>query len=101
MKKLMIALMVAGAFAVGCGDKASGSGAAAGSDSVGVAECDDYLKKMDACFAKDAASKAAMEPGLKTTRDSWKQMAASGGAAKDGLKQACSAAAAGIPANCK
>lgn len=103
MKKLMIALMMAGAFAVGCGEKGSGaeSGAAAAGDSVGVAECDDYLKKMEACFSKDAATKAAMEPSMKTTRDSWKQAAAAGGAAKDGLKQACTAAAAAIPANCK
>jgi len=101
MKKLMIGLMMAGVFAVGCGDKGSGSGAVAAGDSVGVAECDDYLKKMEACFSKDAATKAAMEPSMKTTRDSWKTAAASGGAAKDGLKQACTAAAAAIPANCK
>ena len=49
MNKLMIALMVAGAFAVGCGGEksgASGSGAAAGGDKIGVQECDDYIAKM-------------------------------------------------------
>jgi len=101
MKKLMIALMVAGAFAVGCGgDKsgASGSGAAAGGDKIGIQACDDYISKMEACFAKDPATKAAAEPGLKAQRDGWKQAAA---AAKEQTETACKAALANLPPNCK
>ena len=72
MNKLMMALMVAGAFAVGCGGEksgASGSGAAAGGDKIGVASCDEDISKMEACFAKDAATKPALEPGMTTMRD--------------------------------
>lgn len=104
MKKLMIALMVVGAFAAGCGSKegsGSGSGAAAAGDKVGIQACDDYITKMEACMAKDATTKAAMEQSFKTTRDAWKQAAAQGGAAKDALKQGCDAALAAIPPTCK
>lgn len=106
MKKLMIALMVAGAFAaVGCGgDKSSGSGsgAAAGGDKIGIAACDDYITKMEACLGKmDPAAKAATEQSFKQTRDAWKAAAAQGGAAKDALKQGCEAAVAAIPPTCK
>lgn len=105
MKKLMIALMVAGAFAVGCGgDKsgASGSGAAAGGDKIGIQACDDYITKMEACLGKmDPAAKAATETSFKQTRDAWKAAAAQGGAAKDALKQGCEAAVAAIPPTCK
>ena len=100
MNKLMIALMVAGAFAVGCGGEksgASGSGAAAGGDKIGVQECDDYIAKMEACFAKDPATKAAAEPGLNTARKAWKDAAAQGGPTKDALKTSCAAMMASVP----
>jgi hypothetical protein len=102
MKKLMVALLVAGAaVAVGCGEKAgSGSGAAAG-DKIGIQECDDYITKMEACMAKDPATKTASEAGFKQTRDAWKAAAAQGGAAKDALKQGCTAALQAIPPTCK
>ena len=104
MKKLMIVLMATGVFAVGCGDKGSGSGAAAaaGGDKVGIQACDDYITKMEACLGKmDPAAKAATETSFKQTRDAWKAAAAQGGAAKDALKQGCEAAVAAIPPNCK
>jgi hypothetical protein len=103
MKKMMIALLLAAGamvFTVGC-EKKPEEGAKAGGDSVGVAECDDYLKKMDACFAKDPATKTAMEGSLKQSRDAWKAAAASGGAAKDALKTSCKTMVDAIPANCK
>jgi hypothetical protein len=103
MKKLMIALMVAGVgiIAVGCGEKGSGS-AAAGGDKIGIQSCDDYITKMEACLGKmDAATKSATETSFKQTRDAWKQAAAQGGAAKDALKQGCDAALAAIPPTCK
>jgi hypothetical protein len=102
MKKLMIALMVAGVFAVGCGEKGSGSGAAAGAgDKIGVQACDDYITKMEACMGKDPAMKSASEAGFKTTRDAWKAAAAQGQAQKDALKTGCEAALASIPPTCK
>ena len=104
MKKLMIALMVAGAaLLVGCGEKASGSGSgAAAGDKIGIQACDDYISKMEACLGKmDPAAKAATETSFKQTRDAWKAAAAQGGAAKDALKQGCEAAVAAIPPTCK
>ena len=105
MKKLMIALMVAGAFAVGCGGEksgASGSGAAAGGDKIGIQACDDYITKMESCIGKmDPAAKAATEQSFKQTRDAWKAAAAQGGAAKDSLKLGCEASLAAIPVTCQ
>jgi hypothetical protein len=71
---------------------------AAGGD-IGVAECDDYIKKMTACVDKmPAASKAAMEQGFKASKDAWKQ-AASTPQGKEGLKTACKAAADALASN--
>src|SRR5215470_4118359 len=36
-------------------------------DSVGVAECDEYIKKYEACLTKIAAKAPQAEPALKTT----------------------------------
>lgn len=105
MSKSIGLIVVLGAlFAVGCGDKGSGgdssskpagSGEAkASGDGVGVAECDDYLKKAEACTSKmPAEGKDAWKQGIETSRDAWKQAAAQGGAAKDALKTSCKAAA--------
>lgn len=62
----------------------------AAGDTIGVQECDDYVKKWKECY-KDPTTKAAMEPGLKTMTDEWKKQAAAGGAQKDGLKMVCKA----------
>ena len=55
VKKIAIALLL-GCSLVACGDKAAekkddkgGSGSASGE--IGIAECDDYIKKMDDLFA--------------------------------------------------
>lgn len=64
---------------------------AAGGD-VGVAECDDYIKKMEGCMGKmPAEAKTAMEQGFKQSKDAWKQAAATP-QGKEGLKTACKAA---------
>ncbi len=66
---------------------------------VGVAECDDYIKKMTACMDKmPAATKTAMEQGFKASKDAWKQAAATQ-AGKDGLKTACKAAGDALSQN--
>jgi len=49
----------------------------AGGDSVGVAECDEYIKKYEACLTKVAAKAPQVEGSLKTAfqaqRDSFKK----------------------------
>lgn len=49
-------------------------------DSVGVAECDEYIKKYEACLTKIAAKAPQMQPALKTAfetqRNGFKQAAA-------------------------
>lgn len=99
MNRPVLALMVAGAFAAGCGDKGSGSGAAS-AEKIGVQACDDYIAKMEACFAKHSSVKSASEASFKTTRDSWKEQAARGAKEKDALKTVCEAALASIDPTC-
>jgi hypothetical protein len=101
MKKVMIALMMAGGLFVlgaGCGGEKSGTdakdtkGTTAAGDKIGVAECDDYFTKLDACMGKmPAAGKAAFEQSRKQNHDAWKQ-AASTPQGKEGLKTGCKAA---------
>lgn len=49
-------------------------------DSIGVPECDEYIKKYEACLTKVAAKAPQVETPLKasfeTLRDSWKKAAA-------------------------
>jgi hypothetical protein len=85
MKRIALAVLVVGMGVVGLACSKDG-GAAASGDSIGVKECDDYLAKVDACFAKDPATKAAMAAGTKAQRDAWKTTAATN---KDSLKIAC------------
>jgi hypothetical protein len=53
----------------------------ASTDSVGVPECDDYIKKYEACLTKVAKQAPQIEPNLKSAfqqqRDGFKQAAAS------------------------
>jgi hypothetical protein len=67
----------------------------ASADSVGIAECDAYLNKVEACVNSKvpAAQKAAVEAGLNASRTSWKQAAAQPGG-KDALAGACKQALA-------
>lgn len=59
-------------------------------DSVGVAECDDYLKKYEACVAAKVPDgvKATLQQSLAQTRAAWKSAAATD-AGKQGLTMAC------------
>ena len=68
-------------------------------DSIGVAECDEYLGRMEACFARDPAAKAALGSTMQTMRAAWKQAAAGGG--KQGLRTACKASLEAMPTQCK
>ena len=66
---------------------------AAGSD-IGVAECDDFLKKYEACVSGKvpAAAQATFKTSLETWRSSWKKLAETP-QGKAGLATACKAAA--------
>ncbi len=103
MKKLRFGLIVIGVFALGCGNKGSGSGApSAQAEQLGIGACDNYISKMDACFGKmEANMRKAMEPAFQETKSSWKTAAGQGDRARENLKQACEAALASMPATCK
>jgi len=66
---------------------------ASGGD-IGVAACDDFLKKYEACVSGKvpAAAQATFKTSLETWRNSWKQLAQNP-QGKAGLAQACKAAA--------
>lgn len=65
---------------------------AAGSGDIGVAECDDYIKKMTECIGKmDPTVKATYESTFASTKDAWKQAAATP-EGKAGLQAGCKAA---------
>jgi hypothetical protein len=108
MTKLMIGLLMASALLVGCDkggeagkDGKSGDGKAASGDTIGVAECDDYFKKLEDCISKNPALKASMGgDAMKQQKDGWKQMA-SNPATKDSLKTSCKTAADALAASCK
>jgi hypothetical protein len=61
---------------------------------IGVAECDDFLKKYEACVSGKvpAAAQATFKTSLEQWRNSWKQLASTP-QGKAGLAQACKAAA--------
>jgi len=75
--------------------------AAPTADSVGVPECDDYLKKYEACVSAHvpAAAQAALKQSLDQTRAGWKQAITAGG--KDSLAAACTQMKASASASLK
>jgi hypothetical protein len=102
VNKLAIALVLGAIFAVGCGDKKEEGKSDTGSagDKIGVAECDEYFDKMQACIGKmPAEGKAAMEEAMKGNRSAWAESAKAGGAAKDALKTGCKAAVDALASN--
>lgn len=64
--------------------------AAASSGGIGVAECDDYLTRYEACVSSKvpAEARAALEQSLTQMRDAWRAAAATD-AGKQGLAAAC------------
>ncbi len=70
-------------------------------DSIGIAECDDYVTKTGACLEKVPA---AMKPGLQSSLDSMKTSwtnAANNPAAKPGIVSSCNASAQSMKASFK
>lgn len=57
---------------------------------IGVAECDDYLAKYEACLSGNVpeASRAAMQQSLEATRAGWRQALATPGG-RESLAAAC------------
>lgn len=104
MMKVMVALMMTGGLLLvgaGCSkeEKKEETGAAASGDSIGVAECDEYVKKYAACIAKmPAAAKTTAEQGFDTQKKAWKT-AASTPQGKEGLKTGCKMALDGLAQN--
>ncbi|UQA62361.1 hypothetical protein [Polyangium aurulentum] len=87
------ALLCAAIFLVaGCSKKGDAGENAAGSDpSIGVAECDEYIKKMDAFLADlPEEARSARAKGFQAMRDAWRE-AAKTPAGKDSLKATCKA----------
>jgi hypothetical protein len=69
--------------------------AAATANSVGIAVCDEYLNKYEACINNKvpAVSRASFKQAMDQTRATWRQ-AASNPAAKQGLEMGCQQALA-------
>ncbi|MBS2012398.1 MAG: hypothetical protein JST00_05910 [Deltaproteobacteria bacterium] len=91
MKKqtLVIAMMMFGVAAIACSKKEEASGG--GGNSIGVAECDEYIAKYQKCIDKmPAAAKSTAEQGFKAQVDAWKTSAATP-QGKAALKTGCKA----------
>ncbi len=102
----MIALWTLGALAslAGCsrdeaGSRSDGKVTAAG-ESIGVSECDEYLKKFDECSARNPALKASMGDSVKQYREAWKAAAATP-QGKELLKSRCKSSTETIAASCR
>jgi len=94
MMKTMFTLLALSTLLVGCNKEE----AAATGDKVGIAECDDYITKMEACIEKmPAEAKEPQKAGLKAVREGWKSAAS--GATKDTVAVACKTALETMAAN--
>jgi len=98
MSKIAIALLL-GLAAMGC--KKDGEGAAAGGgETIGVAECDEYVTKYEACIGKmPEAARAAAGDAFKQQRAAFKQ-AASTPEGKTAIASSCKQAMEAIKATC-
>ena len=102
-RMIVVGLMVALTGLLACnkdGGSSGGSGggggaAASGGDSIGVKECDDYIKTWNDCY-KDPATKAAAKPGLDAMTKAWKDQAKDP-ASKSALAQGCKMALDNFP----
>jgi hypothetical protein len=92
----IVTLVLAVACLVAChrsaGEAADGAPGALGGnpDDVGIAECDDYVTKVERCVTGHvpAEKKARLDDHLARTRATWKALASNPGA-RPGLPQAC------------
>jgi hypothetical protein len=109
MKKVLVALMLGMgllALGAGCSKEEAKSDAKADTkaadskssgDSIGIAECDEYIKKYSACIDKmPEAARAPAKQGFETAKTGWKASAA---ASKDTTKASCKAALDALASN--
>jgi hypothetical protein len=101
MKTVMIALWTLTGLAgvAGC-SKGEGKVATASGESIGVSECDDYLKKFDECSARNPALKASMGDTVKQYREGWKAAAATP-QGRESLKGKCKSSTETLAASCR
>lgn len=85
MKAMIALLLVSGCLVVGCGKKDDEAKPA--TDSIGVAECDDYLKKVDQC-PTNPTQKAVLDQTKVQMTAMFKAMAATP-AGREKLKADC------------
>jgi hypothetical protein len=73
-----------------CGSPLVGLSAGLGAQTTGIAACDDFLKKYEACVTSKvpAAQKATYQSQLEQMRKAWPDAAKNAGA-KAGLERAC------------
>lgn len=71
-------------------DAPKDSAVAAGDDKIGVAECDDYIQKYEACVTGKVpeSARSMIQTSFEQTRKSWKDIAANP-QAKSSLASAC------------
>jgi hypothetical protein len=109
VKPAILALWTLGGLALvtiaGCSrDDGGGRGdakiATAAGESIGVSECDDYLKKFDECSAKNPALKASMGDSVKQYREGWKAAAATP-QGRESLKSKCKSSIEQLAASCR
>ncbi len=91
-RETSVLLCAAVLLAAGCGKKDEAGEDTAGSEqAIGVVECDDYVKKMDAFLADlPEEARAARAKGFGEMRKAWRE-AAQTPAGKDSLKATCKA----------
>jgi hypothetical protein len=95
MRKVIVGLLVVCGLFAGCKKKEE----AAAGGSIGVAECDEYIKKYSACIEKmPAAAKPTAEQGFKAQQDAWKAAAATP-QGKAALKTGCKATLDAVASN--
>ncbi len=68
---------------------------------VGVAECDEWLTKVEACMAKNPAMKERYEPGFKFMNEAWPKNKAAGGSTEAALPASCKESLASLDTACK
>jgi hypothetical protein len=94
---LMVALLCGLLFFANCGgaktDNTAATNSTSSGDSVGVPECDEYIKKYEACVNTKIpdAQRGTFKSSLDTLRKSWKDAAANP-QSKAGLATGCKAA---------
>jgi hypothetical protein len=98
MSRETSALFVAALLLGGCSKGSEGEGPAASADgAIGVAECDEYVKKMEVFLdSLPDEARTAREPGFKAMRAAWRDTAQTP-AGKESLASTCKAQLATLP----